>query len=499
MGRTERRKRETWLQFLWGMGDVTATVLAFVTAYLVRFHSPFTELVPVTKGIPGVGPYLTAGVFLGAVIVPILASLGLYRVELVSMPLQKSFRLVRGALVAVVIGAAFGFFYRDFSFSRAFFPVLTVCLVSYLLVGRALIAGVSRAWRRGRPLRVVVVGQSPSGRPLVERLTDGDPTGVSVIGLLTPDGIHPGEPDPVARVSGEASGVGGGRGASGHPVTAADPFLPVLGAYRDAAGVVVEHRVDILLLCLALEEQHHAGELVAACQGLAVDLELVPDLLQLMSRRARVRELDGIPVLSLREIPLSGWAGVQKRTFDLVCSGLGLLVLSPVLLALAVAVKVTSTGPIFYRQERLGRDGRNFEILKFRSMRVGAETGSGPVWAQAGDDRRTPIGAFIREWSLDELPQLWNVFRGEMSLVGPRPERPFFVDQFAKDLPAYLDRHRVKSGITGWAQVNGLRGDTSIEERTRYDLFYVENWSIALDVKILLLTVAAVLRRTEAY
>jgi exopolysaccharide biosynthesis polyprenyl glycosylphosphotransferase len=494
VGRTERRKRETWLQFLWGLGDVAATVAAFLLAYWIRFHSPFTDLVPVTKGVPAVGPYLTAGLFLGVVILPVLASLGLYRVELVSLPLQKSFRLVRGAGVAVIIGAAFGFFYREFSFSRAFFPVLYVCLIAFLLLGRGLIAGVSRAWRRGSPLRVVVAGQSPSGRQLVERLAEGDPTGVSVIGILTLDG-------PTGGASRAAVSGGGTSAEAPDPGRGLPPAVsrPILGSYAEAARVVTEHRVDILLLCLPLDEQHHAGALVAECQGLSTDLELVPDLLQLLSRRSRVRELDGIPVLSLREIPLSGWAAVQKRTFDLVCSGLGLLALSPLFLVLAILVRITSPGPVFYRQERLGRDGRHFKILKLRSMRSDAEATSGPVWASKGDERRTPIGSFLREWSLDELPQLWNVFRGEMSLVGPRPERPHFVDRFARDLPAYLDRHRVKSGITGWAQVNGLRGDTSIEERTRYDLFYVENWSVALDVKILLLTVAAVFRRTGAY
>ncbi len=181
------------------------------------------------------------------------------------------------------------------------------------------------------------------------------------------------------------------------------------------------------------------------------------------------------------------------------CTSLGLLVLSPLLFVLAVAVKLSSRGPVLYRQARVGRDGREFDMLKFRSMRIGAEEQTGPVWTVADDPRVTGVGRLLRRWSLDELPQLWNVLRGDMSLVGPRPERRVFVERFSQQMPRYFERHRVKSGLTGWAQVNGLRGDTSIAERTLYDLHYVENWSLALDVKILLMTVHHVLRGANAY
>ncbi len=185
---------------------------------------------------------------------------------------------------------------------------------------------------------------------------------------------------------------------------------------------------------------------------------------------------------------------MAKRTLDLVVSAALLILFSPLLLLLALLVRLDSPGPIFYRQERVGRDRRPFRVVKFRSMRTDAETASGPIWASPGDPRRTRFGTFLRRWSLDELPQLWNVLRGQMSLVGPRPERPYFVHQFETRVPDYYDRHRVKSGLTGWAQVHGLRGDVSIEERTRFDLYYVENWSLGLDLRILGMTLAAVIR-----
>jgi exopolysaccharide biosynthesis polyprenyl glycosylphosphotransferase len=189
----------------------------------------------------------------------------------------------------------------------------------------------------------------------------------------------------------------------------------------------------------------------------------------------------------------------EKRTLDIVVAGVALILLSPMLGAVAIAVRLESRGPALFRQRRLGRDGREFDILKFRSMPVAAEEGVGPVRATRDDARPTRFGRALRRTSVDELPQLWNVLCGEMSLLGPRPERPFFVGEFRESIPRYLERHGVKSGITGWAQVNGLRGDTSIEERTRYDLWYVENWSLSLDLRILLLTLLRFLFHEEAY
>jgi exopolysaccharide biosynthesis polyprenyl glycosylphosphotransferase len=206
-----------------------------------------------------------------------------------------------------------------------------------------------------------------------------------------------------------------------------------------------------------------------------------------------------MPVLRLKAVEFSGWQGFLKRSFDLLVSLTGLIILSPLLLLLAVLVKMNSTGSVFYKQKRIGLDGREFTMLKFRSMVVDAEKESGPVWAAEKDPRTTSIGRFLRRTSLDELPQLINVIRGEMSLVGPRPERRVFVEQFRQQIPQYAERHRVRSGVTGWAQVNGLRGQSPIEDRTRYDVYYIENWSLWFDIKIILLTFLAIIRGENAY
>jgi exopolysaccharide biosynthesis polyprenyl glycosylphosphotransferase len=196
---------------------------------------------------------------------------------------------------------------------------------------------------------------------------------------------------------------------------------------------------------------------------------------------------------------MSTWNRILKRGFDVTFSLCALIIALPVMALIAVVIKLTSPGPVFYIQERIGLDGTSFPLIKFRSMRIDAEKSTGPVWNTKDDSRTTVIGRILRRTSLDELPQLFNVLSGQMSIVGPRPERPFFVEQFKSNVPKYLERHRVKTGMTGWAQVNGLRGDVPIEDRTKYDIYYVENWSLVLDIKIILKTIRAVIFARDAY
>ena len=235
--------------------------------------------------------------------------------------------------------------------------------------------------------------------------------------------------------------------------------------------------------------------------NLNVDLQFVPDLLALHTSRMRLQEIAGIPFISVREVALSGVDRIVKRSFDLVLSRPGpARCCRRCCAVLALAVRLTSPGPVFYRQERVGRDGREFAMLKFRTMRTDAEAGTGPVWTHADGSarsRRSAASCAATAWT--SCRSSGTCCAGDMSLVGPRPERRVFVEQFTREMPRYFERHRVQSGLTGWAQVHGLRGNTSIEERTLYDLHYVENWSLALDVKILLMTIHHVLRGENAY
>jgi Undecaprenyl-phosphate glucose phosphotransferase len=240
-------------------------------------------------------------------------------------------------------------------------------------------------------------------------------------------------------------------------------------------------------------------QLIESTSREMVDVKVVPDLLQVIALRARLEDLDGVPVINVNDVPLRGFNSVLKRAIDVVMSGVGLIALAIPLGLIALLVKITSRGPAFYQQERMGLDGRSFTILKFRSMQDDAELDTGPIWARQDDPRVTALGRFLRRSNLDELPQLWNVLRGDMSIVGPRPERPHFVEQFKHRIPQYMLRHKVKAGLTGWAQVNGWRGNTPLEKRIEYDLYYIENWSVRLDLKIMWLTVVKGFFHKHAY
>jgi exopolysaccharide biosynthesis polyprenyl glycosylphosphotransferase len=275
---------------------------------------------------------------------------------------------------------------------------------------------------------------------------------------------------------------------------------PVLGGLSDIPAIVRDHGVGEVIIAWAGISHPELIDIVTSCTRLRVDIKIFPDIFELMAREVETSELTGLPLMRVRDVALRGWMRFLKRALDAAVSWSMLVLLSPWLLFMAFLVKLTSPhGPILHVQERVGLDGRPFYMLKFRSMRPDAEAESGPVWAVPNDPRRTRLGEIIRRFSLDEFPQLINVLVGEMSLVGPRPERPEFVAQFSNLVPRYRERHVEKAGMTGWAQVNGLRGQTSIVERTEYDLFYVETWSLAFDIKILLKTLAAVIRDRNAY
>jgi len=272
-----------------------------------------------------------------------------------------------------------------------------------------------------------------------------------------------------------------------------------LGAPEDIRRVLDGQQLDIVIIALPHAEYPRLTEILNQIGDDPVAIHLVPDIFGLASLRGGIEEFETLPIIHLRESPLHGWNLVLKRVFDVVVGTAALLTALPVMTIIAAIVRATSPGPILYRQERMGLDGRRFKMLKFRTMRPDAESDTGPTWAVPDDPRRTGIGAWLRRSSLDELPQLINVLRGEMSLVGPRPERPGFVEQFRTRIPGYMLRHKVKAGMTGWAQINGWRGNTSLEKRIEYDLYYIERWSLAFDLSILLRTLWRGFTNRNAY
>lgn len=276
--------------------------------------------------------------------------------------------------------------------------------------------------------------------------------------------------------------------------------VPIIGTYGQLSRLIDQHQIAQVIIALPEAKRSELIELISMCQRGRVDIKIYPDIFAYMAGDLTVDDIGGTPLLTVRDIALRGWKLSQKRALDVFGSGVGLIFLSPFMLLTAVIIYLQDRGPVFYTQVRIGIDGRPFPMIKFRSMRVDAEK-FGPGWTVENDPRVTPIGRFMRRTSWDEIPQLINVLLGHMSLVGPRPEREVWVNEFRKQIPRYMERHREMVGMTGWAQVHGLRGDTSIAQRTTYDLWYVENWSLWLDIKIIYRTIVQTLfnRNKNAY
>jgi exopolysaccharide biosynthesis polyprenyl glycosylphosphotransferase len=270
--------------------------------------------------------------------------------------------------------------------------------------------------------------------------------------------------------------------------------VPVLGAPEALPELIATRSIDEVIIAVPEKGHRETVRIVNYCDRGRVSIKIFPDVFQFVTNAATIDALGGLPLLSVRDYAMRGYLLIFKRLIDLAGSMVGLIFLSPLMLLVAIAIKLESPGPVFFVQERMGLDGKPFRMLKFRSMRKDAEK-DGPGWTTDNDPRQTKLGAFLRKIEIDELPNLINVFLGEMSLVGPRPEQAHYVEQFRKIVPRYMDRHREKGGMTGWAQVNGLRGDTSINERTKYDLWYSENWSIWLDLKIVIRQVWQIFER----
>ncbi len=280
-----------------------------------------------------------------------------------------------------------------------------------------------------------------------------------------------------------------GHIANGDSSTQKTPCAPLLGTLADFETIVREHQIDVIVVADLSFNRDQLLDLAGECERLYVSFKIIPSFFQIFVSSLRMQTIAGVPILGVETLAVNGVINnLLKRAIDIAGALVGLVLSAPVMVVLAYLIRHEDAGPVFYHQVRVGRHGRHFTIYKFRSMRVDAESATGARWAVPNDDRRLKIGAFMREWNLDELPQFWNILKGDMSLVGPRPERPELIAQFEKEIPHYNPRHEIRPGLTGWAQVNGLRGNTSLHKRIRYDLYYIENWSFRLDLQIIILT-----------
>jgi len=442
--------------------DVLSIAVSFLIAYRLRLLIPLPEP---ARGVPGFAQ------FLPLLAVQIVAIVGAFffgkmyhrrRTRYSTDDLTTIFSGVSvGTLLSIaVVSLTFRGDATAVDFPRVMVIYAWLLTIVTVLAGRSLQARIQRALQMrgiGRT-RVVVVGSGEPAATVLQRIAQNPRLGYDIVGLVPYDGQRPWYE------------------------------VRLLGSLDELSRLVSREAVDEVIIALPNASSDDFLNVISRCDRSTISIKVLPDQFQIMAGQLTIGELSGLPLLNLRDVALRGWKLSLKRAIDLIGSAVGLVLLSPFMFLIAILIKLDSPGPALYSQERMGLDGRRFHVIKFRTMRTDAEQ-SGPGWTRPGDPRKTRLGAFLRRTNIDELPQLINVLVGDMSLVGPRPERPMYVEEFVKRIPRYMERHREKAGMTGWAQVNGLRGDTSIEERTKYDLWYIENWSVWLDIKIILATI----------
>jgi len=454
------KKHSQLFESLLLISDLVIIAFSWLFSFHVRFHS---GLIPVQQGIPDFYSYSFLLVPIVLIWAFVFKWFGLYRPKRVGSQLNEVFEISKACGVSMLVFAAFTFFARQYDYSRLVIVLFTVFNIAALSMSRFVFRKALRAIRRkGFNLRyAVIAGTGEGARRVIERLDAHPEVGIKVEGLISTGGAEEG-----TLISG----------------------VKVIGSLEGIRDIIRTRRIDIVFIALSWNENSRVEEAVKSIGDETVDIKVIPDINDLMTLRGGVEEFDGLPILNLRNSPLYGWNMIMKRALDIAISLIAIALLSPFMLLIAVLIRLTSPGPVLYRQERMGIGGDIFHILKFRTMAVDAEAATGAVWARKGDPRRTMPGSILRATSLDELPQLFNVLKGDMSLVGPRPERPVFIQEFRRKIPRYMLRHKMKAGITGWAQVNGWRGNTDLVKRVEHDLYYIEHWSISFDLKILMLT-----------
>ncbi|RKU23940.1 undecaprenyl-phosphate glucose phosphotransferase [Candidatus Poribacteria bacterium] len=446
--------------------DFCFVATAIVVAYWVRFESGWTpEALALHKGgTPPLDDYFRLIPLMAIIWLMTLKTLGLYQPEN-NATLSAFWTLCKASGIALIATlAALFFIYHHDAYSRWVMLLASGFSLIWLFLGRLVLHRFRQAIHaQGVGVsRVALIGYDARSEQFIKALQVKPNSGYALVGIVAEKG------------------------------DADDSMVPYLGKSQDILMLVQKHRLDALFISSPAVPNDTILQILHACEGVPVQINVLPELSEFIIGGSAITLFEGIPVLQLRETPMQGVSGIVKRLIDLVFSAFALIVLSPLMLTIAIIIRLTSPGKAIFRQERVGRAGKPFRIYKFRSMRADAEEKVGHVWAEADDPRQTSLGKFLRRWSLDELPQFFNVLKGDMSLVGPRPEMSGLIDTFSESIPHYLARQRVKSGMTGWAQVNGLRGNTSLEDRISYDRYYIENWSLGLDIKIILKTLWAI-------
>lgn len=456
------RKNQGFLGKLYMLTDFAVIQLSFVLAWWIKFESgwfPYEEPLPIET-------YAVWSLVYGAVAILVGMMVSMYSPKRKKRFSDEFMKIFQTHFIGMFILLSLMFFMKEVNISRWYLAIYMTLNVIGIILYRFIVKTVLKHYREKGYNRqfVLIVGAGTLGKTFYTNLKHYPELGYEVIGFLDD---HP-------RWDAEE----------------AQRYKPILGTVDELEDVLNRMLIDEVVLALPLNAHHKYPDIINACEKAGVRTLIIPDFFDFLPARPVFDNFAGMPMINVRDVPLDLAANrLFKRLFDIGFALTAIILTLPVMVLIYIGVKLTSPGPAIFKQERVGLNRRKFHMYKFRSMKLLPEGMVDTGWTVANDPRRTRFGAFLRQTSLDELPQFFNVLFGDMSVVGPRPERPFYVEQFREEIPKYMVKHHVRPGITGWAQSNGLRGDTSIEERIKHDIFYIENWSILFDIKIIWRTI----------
>lgn len=449
--------------------DALCLVLSFFIAWYLRIHS---GLIPVEGGLLSFREYLFPALLMIPIYLLIFNSQRLYDSERIRFLSKEVWSIAVSNILGILIFTGVLFLTKQIDYSRSFLIVYFLVSTILISIERVVIrVGIRKARNKGFNKKYIVfIGYSEGTRKFYDLTKENKHWGYNVLGLFE---------DKEVKYS----------------------DLEYLGNISEVEKFVSDNKdIEEVIITLELKEYDKLQGIIATCEKLGVRAQIIPGYFKYLPAKPYVEEIGGVPIINMRYIPLDNMVNkFVKRAFDIVVSFTAIVLLSPILLFIAIGIKLTSKGEIIFKQERVGLNRKSFMMYKFRSMRVQSAEEEKTQWTVKNDTRKTKFGSFLRKTSLDELPQFFNVLMGDMSIIGPRPERPLFVDKFKEEIPKYMVKHQVRPGITGWAQVNGWRGDTSIEKRIECDIYYIENWSFAFDIKIFILTFFKGFVNTNAY
>lgn len=456
------RKNQGFLTKLYMLTDFIFVQISFLMAWWVKFESGWF---PYEKPLP-IESYAMWSLIYGGVAIIVGIMLTLYSPKRKKRFADEFLKIFQTHFIGMFILLSLMFFVKEVNISRAYLAIYMVLNVVSIILYRYFLKKTLKHFREKGFNRqfILIVGAGTLGKTFYNNLKQYPELGYEVIGFL--DDYQQWEDDDTKR------------------------YKPIVGTVDELDVVLNRLMIDEVVLALPLNAHDKYPEIIATCEKAGVRTLIIPDFFDFLPARPMFDNFAGMPMINVRDIPLDLVGNrLFKRMFDIVFSLVAIIITLPVMACIYLGVKFTSPGPVIFKQERVGLNRRNFYMYKFRSMKLLPDGVEDTGWTVANDPRRTKFGSFLRKTSLDELPQFFNVLFGHMSVVGPRPERPFYVEQFREEIPKYMVKHHVRPGITGWAQSNGLRGDTSIEERIKHDIFYIENWSILFDIKIIFRTI----------